>query len=176
MESFKLKNLTTKIKFQEQIVHIYFDLNFILEDDYYDIDIPKSHISIEDEIIPTDLYYDEEENAKFKNVLSHYIDTAIEDKTDLTPKKVGHFLNLNGIKEITIIKKDNSLKESKSYSDGLVSYFKNIFKHHGGRKSSIASIIANSLVEASKQYYEDSPKQSKELVDMIIKRLNERNL
>lgn len=175
MNSFLIKNLTTKIKFREQIVQIYFDLNFVLGDDYYEISIPKSHIHIEDDIIPTDLYYDEDENEQFKNVLSHYIDTSIEDKENLTPKKIGHFLNLNGIKEINIVKKMNKdeLKETKAYSEPLVSYFKTIYKHHGSRKSSIASILANSLVESSNRYFEDNPNESIKLINMVIERLNQ---
>ena len=172
--SFSLKNLTTKIKFKEHIVHIFFDLNFNCEDDYYDIQIPKSFIKVEDQYVPTDVYYDEEDSNELNSHLSHYIDTVIEDKEDLNPKKVNYFLNYNGIKEYTITKKSNTeLKENKSYSEPLVSYFKTIYKHHGGRKSSIASIISNSIIESSNRYYEDTPKDSSKLIDMIIERLNQ---
>jgi hypothetical protein len=174
MKSFSLNNLATKIKFREQIVHILFDINFELDDDFYDIEIPKSYINIDDQIIPTNVYYDEPEEDILKKALSHYIDDSLQDKTDLTPKKIGHFLNLNGIKEYTIVKKDNKeLKESKAYSEPLVSYFKTIYKHHGGRKSSIASILANSLVESSNRYFEDNINDSNKLIDMIIERLNQ---
>ena len=171
--TFSLKNLATKIKFREQIVHILFDINFMLDDDFYDIEIPKSYINVDDQIIPTNVYYDEPEEDILKQALSHYIDDSLQDKTDLTPNKIGHFLNLNGIKEYTIVKKNNELKESKAYSEPLVTYFKTIYKHHGGRKSSIASILANSLVESSNRYFEDRPKESDILINMIIERLNQ---
>ena len=172
--SFSIKNLTTKIKFKEHIVHIFFDVDFISEDDYYDIQIPKSHIKVEDQYIPSNVYYDDEDADSLNSHLTHYINNSIEDKENLTPKKVNYFLNLNGIKEYTIVKKSNTdLKESKAYSEPLVSYFKTIYKHHGGRKSSIASILANSLVESSNRYFEDKPKESNTLIDMIIERLNQ---
>lgn len=171
--SFSVKNLTTKIKFKEHIVHIFFDVDFISEDEYYDIQIPKSHIKVEDQYIPSNVYYDDEDADSLNSHLTHYINNSIEDKENLTPKKVSYFLNLNGIKEYTIVKKSNTdLKESKAYSKPLVSYFKTIYKHHGNRKSSIASLISNSVIESCVSHFPDNKKDAEKLIDMIIDRLN----
>lgn len=172
-KSFSLKNLTTKIKFKEHIIHIFFDVDFICEDDYYDIQIPKSYVKIEDQYIPANIYYDNEDAESLNTHLSHYIDNSIEDKENLNSKKVGYFLNLNGIKEFTIVKKEEleDLKESKAYSQPLVSYFKTIYKHHGNRKSSIASLISNSVIESCVSHFPDNKKDAEKLIDMIIDRL-----